>query len=276
MNKKKILSLVLSILVVLPATAYAKGNNDSKGNTGKGQQVVQKHSDNEDKDQEKDNNKENDNENDNKDAVKVQEHKQEAAQNQAAKKQQIEQFKTDMRAKHAQMADLRTQTKALRSQVEQKREQLQAIIKDIEEGNKTLSPDMLKSLLDAAQNLKLDTKQVKATAEINNEVADTQSKVSGKDFNNALASMDKVISRLQQRLAALKQLNSDLDAALAIANQAVVPAPTTSTDSTSTAGVTSTTTTDSNTTAPATSTTTTNSNTTAPATSTNTTTTTSN
>jgi chromosome segregation ATPase len=270
MNKKKILSLVLSILVVLPATAYAKGNNSSKEMSGKGQQVVQsskenKQSDNENKDQEKDN----DNENDNKDAVKAQEHKQEAAQNQADKKQQIQQFKTAMRAKHDQMADLRTQTKAVRSQVEQKREKLQAIIKDIEEGNKTLSPDMLKSLLDAAQNIKLDTKQVKAAAEISNEVADTQSKVNSKDFNNALASMDKVIARLQQRLAALKQLNSDLDAALAIANQAVVPAPASSTDSTSTAPATATTT-GSNTTAPTTSTTTTNSNTTAPTTTTTT------
>ncbi|MFL0246013.1 hypothetical protein [Candidatus Clostridium stratigraminis] len=253
MNKKKILSLVLSILVVLPATAYAKGNNDSKGNTGKGQQVVQsskdKNNDKEDKDQEKDN--------ENKNAVNGQEHKQEAMQNKADKKQQIEQFKTAMRAKHAQMADLRTKTKAVRSQVEQKREQLETIIEDIEKGNKTLSPDMLKSLLDTAQNLKLDVKEVKATAEINNEVADTQSKVSGKDFNNALASMDKVISKLQKRLDALKQLNNDLDAALAIANQAVAPAPASSTNSTSTAGATSTSTTDSNTTAPTTSTNTT-------------------
>jgi competence protein ComGC len=241
MNKKKILSLVLSILVVLPATAYAKGNNSSKGMPEKAQQVVQsaKQSDNKDKDKEKDN------VSDNKVAGKGEEHKQEAMQNKADKKLQIQQFKTEMKAKHAQMVDLRTQTKALKSQVQQKREQLQAVIKDIQEGKKTLSPDMLKSLLDAAQNLKVDTQQVKATAEIANEVADTQAKVKGKDFNNALVSMDKVIARLQQRLDALKQLNADLDAALEIANKAVVPAPTTTTDGTST--TTTTTDTDTNT-----------------------------
>lgn len=250
MNKKRIISLVLSVLVVLPATAYAKGNN-SKDMSNKSQQV-QKFNDGTDKDQEKDQENENKGTTSNiikdiQNAIKGKEHKDEAMQNKDAKKQQIEEFKTAMRAKHEQMTALRVQTKAQRTQIEQKKAQLEAIIEDLNSGKKTLSADMLASLLSAAQNIKLDATKVKATAEINNEVADTQAKVKGKDFNNALASMDKVIAKLQQRLDALKQLNADFDIALAIANQAVVPA-TTTTDTTTTQTVPTTTTTDTNTT----------------------------
>lgn len=278
MNKKKIISLALSVLIILPTTAFAKGHNDSKDMQSKGQQVSAKYSsdekdavnqDNEsDKDQEKDSNKGINNIiNDIKDAMNGQQHNQDAAQNKDAKKQQIEQFKTAMRAKHDQMNALRVQIKAQRSQIDQKKEQLEAIVDDLKSGDKTLSPDMLSALLTAAQNLKLDVTEVKATTEINNEVATTQTEIKNKDFNNALASMDKVIAKLQKRLDALKQLNADLDTALAIANKAVAPAPattttttTTGTDTTTTTGQTSTgttTTTDTNTTQTAPTTTTT-------------------
>lgn len=287
MNKKRIISLVLSVLVILPTTAFAKGNNNSKEMQGKGQQVSQKYTSDEqnainDKNQEND--QENDQEkgsdkginkivNDIKNAVNAQEHKQDATQNNDAKKQQIEQFKTAMRAKHDQMAALRVQIKAQRSQIDQKKEQLEGIIEDLKSGDKTLSPDMLTSLLAVAQNLKLDATQVKTTVEINNEVSDTQAKVKAKDFNNALASMDKVIAKLQQRLDALKQLNADLDAALAIANKAVAPAPATGTTATTTTGQTgtdSTTTTGQTSTGTATTTTDTNTTQTAPTTTTTT------
>ena len=289
MNKKRIISLVLSVLVILPTTAFAKGNNNSKEMQGKGQQVSEKYASDEkdadkDKDQEKDSDKSM-----NKivnDIKNVANGKQDTTQNNDAKKQQIEQFKTAMRAKHEQMTALRVQINAQRSQINQKKEQLERIVEDLKSGDKTLSPDMLTALLAAAQNLKLDATQVKATVEINNEVSDTQAKVKAKDFNNALASMDKVIAKLQQRLDALKQLNADLDAALAIANKAVAPAPTTgtttpATGTTTPATGTTTPTTDTttpatgtttDTTTPATGTTTTSTGTTTPATSTTTTT----
>lgn len=250
MNKKRILSLVLSVLIVFPVTAYAKGNNDDKGKSNDLTQIIQnvinkdKHSsDNEGKDNEQEN-EQGDKAvaNTSTDAKsKDEEHKQEAMQNKDAKKQQIAQFKTQMKAKHDQMAAIRVQSKAVRQQIEEKREQLVAIIEDLQSGKKTLPADMLNQLLAAAQNLKVDARQVKAAAEINNEVSDAQAKVKGRDFNNALASMDKVIARLQQRLDALKQLNSDLDSALAIANKAVAPAPSTTTDQTSTGTQTTTT-----------------------------------
>lgn len=246
MNNKKIMSLVLSVLMVLPATVYAKGNKESD-NKEKGNSIVQfvdkmqkdlnsyiqhkngNNSDSEDKNQEA--NKE----------------------NKDAKKQEIEQFKTQMKAKHEQMDALRLQINDQKKQVEQKKAQLKSIVNDLLSGKKTLPDDMLQSLITTSESLKKDAEQINATAEIKNEINDTQEKVNKKDFNNALASMDKVIARLQQRLDALKQLNADLDKVLTIANNAA--APSTTTDQTNNNAATST---DSSTT-PAPSTTTTDS-----------------
>ncbi|GLC29418.1 Atg14 domain-containing protein [Clostridium omnivorum] len=230
MNKKKILALTLSVLLLLPSTAFAKGkdNSEGKGNSVK-QEVQNKKSEDKTNVQ---NTSASTNAQQNK--GKGEEHKQEAQEKKDAKKEQIAQFKTDMKAKHEQMKQLRTQTIALRKQVEQKKEQLSSIIADLESGKKTLSEEMLNSLLALSQNLLTDTEKVKETAEINTEVSNTEQKVKGADFNNALASMDKVIAKMQSRLDALNKLNADLDAALKIANMAVAPAPTTGTGSTDT------------------------------------------
>jgi chromosome segregation ATPase len=230
MNNKKIISLVLSVLMVLPATVYAKGNkeNDKKENGNGIVQFVDKMQ----KDlnsyiQHKDGNN-SDSEN------KNQEVKQVDQQSKDAKKQEIEQFKAQMQAKHEQMSTIRQQTIEQKNQIEQKKAQLKSIVSDLLAGKKTLSDDMVQSLITASEDLKKDAELINATAEIKNEINDTQDKINKKDFNNALTSMDKVIARLQQRLDALKKLNADLDAALAIANNAVVPAPTTTPDPTNT------------------------------------------
>jgi|GEM_PF-2581545 len=243
MNSKKIISLALSVLMVLPATAYAKGNkeNDKKE---KGNNIVQ-FVDKMQKDlnnyfQHKDENNNNDSED------KDQEYKKDNNQNQDAKKQEIAQFKAQMQAKHEQMKTIRQQTYDQKRQIEQKKEQLRSVVNDLLAGKKTLSDDMVQSLIAASENLKKDADQINATAEIKNEVNDAQEKVNKKDFNNALASMDKVIARLQTRLDALKQLNADLDKVLAIANNAAAPAPAatvTTTDTTNTAATTQTSTT---------------------------------
>jgi exonuclease VII small subunit len=127
------------------------------------------------------------------------------------------------------MNQLRKQTISVRQQIEAKTESLTSIINDIQSGKKTLPQDMLDELLLKSQNINSDTDSVKATSEISKEVSDTQDKVNKQDFNNALSSLDKVISRLQARLDALNKLNADLDGLLAIANMAVAPAPVDST-----------------------------------------------
>lgn len=247
MNKKKILALTLSVLLLLPSTAFAKGKDSAEGKGNPAKQEVQNKKSEEKKNetrtittnQDKDSEHKKDADQDEKDN----EHKKEAQEKKDAKKEQIAQFKTDMKAKHEQMKQLRTQTIALRKQVEQKKEQLSSIIADLESGKKTLSEDLLNSLLALSQNLLTDTEKVKETAEINTEVSTTEQNVKGADFNNALASMDKVIAKMQARLDALNKLNADLDAALKTANMAVAPAPSTGTGSTDTSTTTTTTTT---------------------------------
>lgn len=222
MNNKKLIAVVMSALILMPTAAFAKGNPNS--NAAKGQQQIvnkdkgQVQSTSADKEASKAGNE-------NKGAVQ----KQANEDKKDAKKQEIEAFKAQIKAKHDTMSQIRKQTIALRQQIEVKTESLTAIINDIEAGKKTLPQDMLDELLLKSQNLKSDTDAVKATSEISKEVSDTQDKVNKQDFNNALASLDKVISKLQARLDALKKLNADLDEVLAIANMAVAPAPVDST-----------------------------------------------
>lgn len=245
MNKKRIVSLVLSLLVILPTTAYAKGNDYGKM-ADKVTKVIENKNTQKDESTKKTENTKKDEANskgqENKDEAKSkgEEKKAENEQRRDDKKQQIEAFKTAMKAKHDQMKQIQAETKKVKQEVEQKKEQLSAIINDLLSGKKTLPEEQLNSLLAAAQNLKVDAEEVKAAAEISTEVNDTQEKVKGQDFNNALASMDKVIAKLQKRLDALKQLSADLDKALEIANLATVPAPATDTTQNSGAGTTTT------------------------------------
>jgi chromosome segregation ATPase len=223
MNNKKVLSLILSVLIMMPTAVYAKENKNVQAKPEDKKIVEQKKEVNPkaaspekapDKSEVSKNG---------------QEKKQEAQQKKDEKKDQIESFKSSMKEKHDQMKTLRDETIALRKEVAKKTEQLAAILADLQSGKKTISEEMLASLLASAQNLKADTEEIKETAELGTEAKDAQEKVKGSDFNNALASMDKVIAKYQKRLDALKALSADLDKAIQIANLAVAPAPADST-----------------------------------------------
>jgi chromosome segregation ATPase len=211
MNNKKLIALVISGLMLMPTIAYAKGNSHDSSN--KGGQIV---------------NSETKNSSDNKNIGSPENKKVEEKKNEAKrleKKSQIEAFKTQMRAKHEIMKQIRQDTKTVKKQVETKTSQLKAIISDIQAGKRTLTEDMLTALLAKSENLKIDINELKATSNINKHLSEAQEKVNKRDFNNALSALDNVIAKLQSRLDALKKLNIDLDAALAIANGATVPTP---------------------------------------------------
>lgn len=190
MNRKKIIALVMSCMMLVPTAVYAKGNKNSSLNNGKNIAVEK---------------------------VKKNEEKRED------KKAQVEAFKAQVKAKHETMKELRQQIKEERQEIEKKTAQLSQIIGDIKSGNKTLPQDVLNTLLSKSEELNSDSNQVKSTAEVNNDVNDAQSKVNKKDFNNALNSMDKVIAKMQARLDALKKLNADLDEVLKTASATTAP-----------------------------------------------------
>ncbi|MDD7792742.1 hypothetical protein [Clostridium sp. 'White wine YQ'] len=218
MNKTKLAALVISGVMLTSTAVYAKGKPENPG-ANKANVVSQ------------DKNQSSDAKQNNGSAQKE--------ANQAKKdekKQQISEFKTAMKAKHETMKQIRQQTIQVRQQIEAKTEELNSILEDIKAGNKTLPEDMLNDLLAKAAVLNTSSGEVKATTGVSTVEADTQDKVEKKDFSNALASMDKVIAKLQARLDALNKLNSNLDDALAIARQAAAPAkedPSTSTGQTS-------------------------------------------
>jgi chromosome segregation ATPase len=233
MNKRKTLSLVLSLLMLVPGTAYAKESKTAPGKPANAQQVVELKKEKvqeqkkvvEDQRKLKQANSEVKSADTEVGKSKGQEHKQEAQQNKDEKKTQIDIFKASMKEKQIEMKAKRQETITLRKDVEQKTEQLSAILGDLQAGKKTLSEKDLNDLLAASGNLKADELAIKETAELSTEARETQARVKDIDFNNALASMDKVIAKYQKRLDALKQLDADLDAALQIANKATVPSP---------------------------------------------------
>lgn len=190
MNRKKIIALVMSCLMLVPTSVYAKGNKNSSLHNGNNIKVEK---------------------------VKKNEEKKED------KKAQIETFKAQMKIKHETMKELRQQIKEVRQEIEKKTAQLAQISEDIKSGNKTFPQDALSTMLSKSEDLNADSSKLKSTAEASSDVNDAQSKVNKKDFNNALASMDKVIAKMQARLDALKKLNSDLDAVLKTANSVDVP-----------------------------------------------------
>lgn len=202
MNKKALISLVLSIVLLTPTVGFAKGN--AQNATTKTKQTISE--------------------------VK----KQINQTKKAEKKQQIADFKTEIKAKHATIQQIQQQTIEIKKQIQTKKAQLSSIISDIKTGKKTISADMLAELLSKADDIKNNIAKVKATSEMNKEVTDAQEKINKKDFNNALSSLDKVIAKFQSRLDALKKLNSAMDDALAIANNATVPTTEPVTDTTST------------------------------------------
>ena len=199
MNKKKILAVILSVLLVMPISAYAKGNENNSVN--KEQKVVTES-------------------NQGKGAtVKVLKEV-----NKDQKQQEIATFKIELKNKHETMTALRQQTIELKKQIEDEKTKLEGILEDIKSGAKTLPQDQLTLLLAKVSSLKTDAAVVKTTGIINKDAVDAQSKVQSKDFNNALASLDKVIAKFQARLAALQKLKSDLVDIMAIGSLATVPA----------------------------------------------------
>lgn len=211
MYKKRILAILMASMLILPTTVLAKGNNNQPKDN-KPQKVEQKQ---QQKQQPQQPQKKNE--------VKKQE-----------KKQEISQFKAAIKEKHEQMTALRKQSQDLRKQIGQKKDQLETILEDLKSGAKTLPKDQLDALMALADQIKADANQVKNTAEMKKEDSEVKADINNKDFNNALNALDKVIAKLQQRIDALKKLNSDLDSALAIANTATVPADTTTSETTPT------------------------------------------
>lgn len=218
MKKKKTIALILSVILLLPTAAYAKGNNQKSGNDKTEVTSTERPSESKNTtvtsatkpaETEK------------KDNAKAQEKKSENEAKKQDKKTQIEDFKASMKVKHETMKELKTKTIEVKKQVVAKKTELRAILEDIKSGKKVLPQDLLDALIAKADNLKLHSEEVKASGDINKEVVDTQEKVKKQDFNNALASMDKVIAKLQTRLTALENLNKDLDDTLVIARQAV-------------------------------------------------------
>lgn len=229
MKTNKVVSLIIAGLMLMPSTmVYAKGNDQEhgKGSRAKHQitQVQTTQSNSTDVVHGKGDSQEQDSNENNLGASKKEEEKAKRDN----KQQDIATFKSQIRALHTQMTSLRRQIIPLQKEVGQKKEQLQTILQQLESGEKTLPADMLNTLITQSQKLIGDGNNLKTTSGVTSDATESQNNLKGGKFGNAVTSLNNVIAKFEARLTALKQLNSDLDAMLVIANQATIPVPETS------------------------------------------------
>ena len=137
-----------------------------------------------------------------------------------------ETLKTELKAKHEIMKANTLKINELKKQIKAKKQELTSILSDIKAGKKTLSADQLELLTSKVKALKETAKALKTLPRIDSDVELTQKHIKGKNFETALASLDKVIAKQEARYAKLVELNTNIDSLLAIARQAqpLVPA----------------------------------------------------
>lgn len=232
MKTNKVVSLIIAGLMLMPSTmVYAKGNEQAHGKSAQAKQQVTQVQTTQNNSAEVTHGKGNSQaQNLSANSVGVSK-KEEAQAKKDVKQQEIAAFKSQIKSLHTQMTSLRQQIIPLQKEVGQKKEQLQTILQQLESGEKTLPADMLNTLITQSQKLIGDGNNLKATSGVTSDATESQNNLKGGKFGNAVTSLNNVITKFQARLTALKQLNSDLDAMLAIANQATTPVPETSTTS---------------------------------------------
>jgi minor extracellular protease Epr len=148
----------------------------------------------------------------------------EAQEKSAEKKEAVQDFRKTIKDKQAEIKELSGESSALRIDIGKKREELDAILEELVAGTKTLSDELLAHLIDEAAELKGIGDIVKSLNGINDEVVAAEDKIKEKNFDSALAALDRVTAKQQQRLEALKELNKGIDRLLEIARQAQIPA----------------------------------------------------
>ncbi|MBK1809473.1 hypothetical protein JHL18_02280 [Clostridium sp. YIM B02505] len=232
MKTNKVVSLIIAGLMLMPSTmVYAKGNDKEHGKSAQVKQQITQVKTTQSTSTEVTHGKGN-SQKQNLSVNSVGASKKEEAQaNKESKQQEKSAFKSQIKSLHTQMTALRQQIIPLQKEVGQKKEQLQTILKQLESGEKTLPTDMLEELITQSQKLLGDGTNLKATSGVTSDATESENNLKSGKFNNAVTSLNKVIAKFQARLTALKQLNTDLDAMLVIANQATTPVPETNTTS---------------------------------------------
>lgn len=233
--KKRILSIILSVILLTPATVFAKNiKSDSNAKHTIEATSSQSHENSDDKEinnnhaisEQKENGKEkeietNTNVNVNEVTIKKQEKNTTSQENKAANNSAKEQFKAQLRAKHEIMKANITKINELKKEINLKKAELETILTDIQQGKKTLSSEQLTLLTQKAALVKQSADAVKALPKINSDVDRTQENIKGSKFEVALSSLDNVIAKQEARYVKLVDLNTKLDDLLSIARQAV-------------------------------------------------------
>jgi hypothetical protein len=231
MRKNRIMAIVMTVVVLTPSAAYARGNEKAQEAKERTKPVIEQKSTVEKNspvpaakaEQERNGAQQMKNGVQSK-KIEAQTKSVEAQEKASEKKEAVQNFRKAMQEKREEIKKLTAESSALRREIGKKREELEAILEELIAGTKTLSDELLAQLIDEASDLKEIGDIVKSLNSINDEVVAAEDKIKEKNFDSALASLDRVIAKQQQRLEALKELNKSIDRLLEIARQAQVPA----------------------------------------------------
>ena len=227
--KSKIIAILLTGMMLMPTVAYAKDKNETSKDKPQVHTSIQEKIANVEGKSKK-----------TKDTIEKIETKINRTTKKLETKDKVkeinaatEALKTELKAKHEIMKANTLKINELKKQIKAKKQELTSILSDIKAGKKTLSADQLELLTSKVKALKETAKALKTLPRIDSDVELTQKHIKGKNFETALASLDKVIAKQEARYAKLVELNTNIDSLLVIARQAQPVVPTTADTATS-------------------------------------------
>ena len=206
--KKRIFAILITIVLLVPTTVYGKdANKNGKDNDN----MTTKTEDSKGKDNSsKENAKEKYNTN------SKQENKSTISENKALQQQ----FKTDIKLKHTIMKENIDKSIKIKKEISSKKQEIAIILGAIKAGTKTLSAEELNQLITNSSEIKQSITAIQSLPEINSDVKSVGNDIKSGKFETALASLDKVIAKQEDRYSKLVLLNENLNKLLAIAHNA--------------------------------------------------------
>ena len=131
-----------------------------------------------------------------------------------------QQFKTDIKLKHTIMKENIDKSIKIKKEISSKKQEIAIILGAIKAGTKTLSAEELNQLITNSSEIKQSITAIQSLQEINSDVKSAGNDIKSGKFETALASLDKVIAKQEDRYSKLVLLNENLNKLLAIAHNA--------------------------------------------------------
>jgi len=137
-------------------------------------------------------------------------------------KQNLKQYKATIAAKKQTIKQNHEIIVSLRKEVSEKRATIKSLINDVKQNKKQLSKDDLSKIKTQVQVIKDQTAALVATKGTIKQAFETiKEDVKNKNYQDAIAQFDKIISIQNTRIDGLKKLNADMDTLISLLKTAL-------------------------------------------------------